>query len=119
MKIAQVLLSLILSLALLACSHNSGNVNENHKEQQLLLSKHISNEQINGFMEDRFGQMWISTFRGLNKYDGNTFHQYYCIDDSIGLPDNTATATRGDNYGCRPSTDYADTMAMTDSHGSE
>ena len=88
MKIAQVLLSLILSLALLACSHNSGNVNENHKEQQLLLSKHISNEQINGFMEDRFGQMWISTFRGLNKYDGNTFHQYYCIDDSIGLPDN-------------------------------
>ena len=88
MKIAQVLLSLILSLALLACSHNSGNVNENHKEQHLLLSNHISNEQINGFMEDRFGQMWISTFRGLNKYDGNTFHQYYCIDDSIGLPDN-------------------------------
>ena len=44
-----------------------------------MLSNHISNEQINGFMEDRFGQMWISTFRGLNKYDGNTFHQYYCI----------------------------------------
>ena len=89
MKTTHVLLSLILSLALLACSHNPDNVSENHKEQPLLLSNHISNEQINGFMEDRFGQMWISTFRGLNKYDGNTFHQYYCIDDSIGLPDNT------------------------------
>ncbi len=99
MKIAQVLLSLILSLALLACSHNSGNVNENHKEQQLLLSKHISNEQINGFMEDRFGQMWISTFRGLNKYDGNTFHQYYCIDDSIGLPDNNVKYCYRDSRG--------------------
>ena len=102
MKIAQVLLSLILSLALLACSHNSGNVNENHKEQQLLLSKHISNEQINGFMEDRFGQMWISTFRGLNKYDGNTFHQYYCIDDSIGLPDNAGTTMGVDRQRTMP-----------------
>ena len=73
MKIAQALLSLILSLALLACSHNSGNVNENHKEQQLLLSKHISNEQINGFMEDRFGQMWISTFRGLTNMMATPF----------------------------------------------
>ena len=61
MKIAQVLLSLILSLALLACSHNSGNVNENHKEQQLLLSKHISNEQINGFMEDRFSALSVDS----------------------------------------------------------
>lgn len=99
MKIAQVLLSLILSLALLACSHNSGNVNENHKEQHLLLSNHISNEQINGFMEDRFGQMWISTFRGLNKYDGNTFHQYYCTDDSIGLPDNNVKYCYRDSRG--------------------
>ena len=82
-----------------------------------MLSNHISNGQINGFMEDRFGQMWISTFRGLNKYDGNTFHQYYCIDDSIGLPDNNVT--RADSCGWPPSTDHADTMAMTDSHGSE
>lgn len=99
MKTAHAFLSLILSLALLACSHNPGNVSENHKEQPLLLSNHISNEQINGFMEDRFGQMWISTFRGLNKYDGNTFHQYYCIDDSIGLPDNNVKCCYRDSRG--------------------
>ena len=89
MKTTHVLLSLILPLALLACSHNPDNVSENHKEQPLLLSNHISNGQINGFMEDRFGQMWISTFRGLNKYDGNTFHQYYCIDTASDCPTTT------------------------------
>ena len=84
---------------LLSCSRQPKETVGSHREQPLLLSNHISNEQINGFMEDRFGQMWISTFRGLNKYDGNTFHQYYCIDDSIGLPDNNVKCCYRDSRG--------------------
>ena len=41
--------------------------------------------------EDKYGQIWIGTFRGLNKNDGNQYHQYYCVDDSLGLPDNHIT----------------------------
>ena len=73
---------------LLSCSRQPKETVGSHREQPLLLSNHISNEQINGFAEDRYGQVWISTFRGLNKFDGTVFHQYFCTDDSTGLPDN-------------------------------
>lgn len=57
-------------------------------EKNLVLSDHISNQKVMSICEDKYGQIWIGTFRGLNKYDGNQYHQYYCVDDSLGLPDN-------------------------------
>lgn len=48
--------------------------------------------------EDKYGQIWIGTFRGLNKYDGNQYHQYYCVDDSLGLPDNHITHIYRDSH---------------------
>ena len=29
-----------------------------------------------------------STFRGLNKFSVNEYHQYFCTDDSLDIPDN-------------------------------
>ena len=50
---------------------------------------HLSNQRVNAFAEDHLGQIWIATFRGLNKFTPpEDFHQYYCTDDTLGLPDN-------------------------------
>lgn len=53
-----------------------------------LITNNISNQQVNAFAEDAQGHIWIGTFRGLNKYNVHEFHQYFCTDDSLELPDN-------------------------------
>ena len=53
-----------------------------------LVTNNISNQQVNAFAEDAQGHIWIGTFRGLNKYNVHEFHQYFCTDDSLDLPDN-------------------------------
>ena len=52
------------------------------------ITNDISNQQITGFTEDSFGHIWISTFRGLNKYNAQEFHQYFNSNDSLSIPDN-------------------------------
>ena len=58
----------------------------------LVISDRLSNSQINAITQDRQGYIWFATFRGLNKYNGHTYHQYFCVDDASGLPDNQITA---------------------------
>ena len=53
-----------------------------------LVTNNISNQRVNAFAEDAQGHIWIGTFRGLNKYNVHEFHQYFCTDDSLDLPDN-------------------------------
>lgn len=57
-------------------------------EESPVISSSLSNQRVTGFAEDAQGYIWISTFRGLNRYNGYDFHQYYCTDDSLSLPDN-------------------------------
>ena len=52
------------------------------------VTNNISNQRVNAFAEDAQGHIWIGTFRGLNKYNVHEFHQYFCTDDSLDLPDN-------------------------------
>jgi signal transduction histidine kinase/DNA-binding response OmpR family regulator/ligand-binding sensor domain-containing protein len=99
MKIVYPFLCLVALALVTSCSHTAKNNQNEYKEEALRISNHISNEQINGFTEDRYGQMWISTFRGLNKFDGSVFHQYFCTDDSTGLPDNQVACTYRDSKG--------------------
>ena len=55
----------------------------------MAVQDHLSNQRVNAFAEDRLGQIWMGTFRGLNKYTPpEDFHQYFCTDDTLGLPDN-------------------------------
>ncbi len=44
------------------------------------ISSEISNQAITCFGEDRFGYIWIGTARGLNRYNGTNYHQYFNID---------------------------------------
>ena len=53
-----------------------------------IVSGTISNQKVNAFTEDADGHIWIATARGLNQYYVHEFHQYFCTDDTLGLPDN-------------------------------
>ena len=59
----------------------------------------LSNQQVNAFAEDSKGYIWIGTFRGLNRYDGHDYYQYFCTNDSTGLPDNQIRDLLNDSQG--------------------
>lgn len=61
---------------------------ESITEKSLIIANDLSNQRVTSFEEDAQGHIWIGTFRGLNKYNGKEYHQYYCTDDSTSLPDN-------------------------------
>lgn len=100
---------LLLIILLYSCS-----VEESTKPTQSdilspVITPDISNQQVNAFAEDAQGHIWIGTFRGLNKYNAHEYHQYFCTDDSLSLPDNQVQALLKDkkeSYGFPPSTVY-------------
>ena len=57
-------------------------------EGSVLVSDRLSNQRVNSFAEDADGHIWIATGRGLDKYSVHEYHQYFCADDTLGLPDN-------------------------------
>lgn len=48
----------------------------------------ISNQFVYCINEDSLGQIWIGTFRGLNRFNSRDFFQYYSHGDSLSLSDN-------------------------------
>lgn len=97
-KVFYNVLILLATLLLTACQDQKGIPVVSSPEKNLVLSDHISNQKVMSICEDKYGQIWIGTFRGLNKYDGNQYHQYYCVDDSLGLPDNHITHIYRDSH---------------------
>lgn len=79
---------IILLLALAACHGPQRPDLHPDGEESVILSDRLSNQRVNGFAEDAEGHIWIATFRGLNKYSVHEYHQYFCTDDTLGLPDN-------------------------------
>ena len=54
----------------------------------VVIADRISNQRVNAFTEDRNGHIWMATQRGLNRYDGAEFQQFFSTDDAHGHPDN-------------------------------
>ena len=69
------------------------------EEYALVVAQELSNSRVQCIAEDASGQLWIATFRGLNRYDGHEYHQYFCSDDSLGLPDNNVQGLLCDRHG--------------------
>ena len=82
----RLLYSLFILLALTGCRNRIAPVPAG--DASLVVSDRISNQRVNAFAEDGDGHIWIATARGLNKYTVNDYHQYFCADDTLGLPDN-------------------------------
>ncbi len=87
----------ILGLSLLtlsACEYNGLEV-PSPAEGSVVLSGRLSNQRVNAFAEDKLGHIWMATQRGINRFDGNEFVQFFSTDDEQGLPDNQINAVLG------------------------
>ena len=96
-----VLASMACAVVILSCQHHdSPDVNrDKDEEHDVLVAHELSNGRVQCVVEDHNGQMWIGTFRGLNRYDGHEYHQYFCTFDSLGLPDNNVQGLLCDKKG--------------------
>ncbi len=56
--------------------------------KSLQIANNISNQYVTSFAEDAFGQIWIGTIRGLNKYNVYEYQQYYKTNDTLSISDN-------------------------------
>lgn len=52
-----------------------------------LRAENISNQFVYDIAEDTTGQIWIGTFRGLNRYNSREYYQYFGSEDSLSLQD--------------------------------
>ena len=82
-----VLFALIPAI-LFSCNVEDNVPVDNSGYESLVISNDISNQKVSSFAEDEHGHIWIGTFRGLNRYNVHGYHQYFCADDSLSLPDN-------------------------------
>ena len=89
MKIKQLLLVPLLALSCTGPQSAPGPV---PGAGSVVIADRLSNQRVNAFAEDADGHIWIGTSRGLNKYSIQEYHQYFCADDTLGLPDNQVTA---------------------------
>ena len=81
--------TLMIAVGLTACQHAATTQQRDKDEEHgFVIAQELSNSRVQCMAEDATGQLWIGTFRGLNRYDGHEFHQYFCTDDTTGLPDN-------------------------------
>jgi len=80
-------LCILLALAPLA----AGSYNE--------VSTSISNGIVNCITQDADGFIWMGTFRGLNRYNGQEFYRYYSQYDSLSIRDNQVKAAFCDGRG--------------------
>lgn len=82
-------LSLLVLLCLaVACQQVGKTEMQEIAVESPVIANDISNQKIVAFAEDAQGHIWLGTFRGLNKYNVHEYHQYFCTDDSLDLPDN-------------------------------
>ena len=48
----------------------------------------LSNNSISGIVQDSTGYLWIATYKGLNRFDGRNFTNYFSGSADLSLPDN-------------------------------
>lgn len=84
----RILSFLFFVFLLFSCDRTRKDLVTEVERQSPLVTNDISNQQITAFGEDEKGHIWIGTFRGLNKFSVNEYHQYFCTDDSLDIPDN-------------------------------
>lgn len=85
MKNAIKLIALILFISVGSCSRPA---KEGDASSAPVRADNISNQFVYTIAEDSSGQIWIGTFRGLNRYNSRDYFQYYSSEDSLSLSDN-------------------------------
>ncbi len=78
-----LIFSFLFSLHVFSSSLKSSSINN-----EPVISSTLSNQDVTSFAEDEFGFIWISTIRGLNRYNNHEFTQYLKTNDSLSISDN-------------------------------
>lgn len=86
-----------LSVLLLVSCQRNPEKNSADAFQSMIVSNELSNQRIKAFAEDSLGHIWIGTFRGLNRYNSIDYHQFFCTDSCIDLPDNQINSLYNDS----------------------
>jgi len=89
---------LLLSLSIMVfvgCSEKK----KSFLRDDVLVSTEISNHRILDIAQDSCGYIWLGTYRGLSRYDGNEMHQYFCTEEEGSLPDNMIRTLLCDHTG--------------------
>ena len=90
----------LLTMVLFSCQKTEPQQQRDKDEENgFVVAQELSNSRVQCIAEDESGQLWIGTFRGLNRYDGHEYHQYFCADDTTGLPDNQIKDVLRDRQG--------------------
>ncbi len=97
-NVRAVLVSVLAAMALVACrQEDRQSKNDWDATQEVMVANALSNCNVSSIVEDAKGFIWVGTFRGLNRFDGQEYHQYFCTDDSTGLCDNQVKALLADS----------------------
>lgn len=96
-----IIVCAMLAMLMLGCQRRGtdGTSLDKDEEHDLVVANELSNSRVQCIAEDADGYLWIGTFRGLNRYDGHEYHQYFCTFDSLGLPDNQIQSLLCDQQG--------------------
>ena len=68
-------------------------------ETDVFIDNSVSNQQISCFSEDEYGYIWIGTKRGVNKYNGYNFQQFYHSQEQTSLSHNQIQQVFNDSRG--------------------
>ncbi len=81
-------LFLIIPVLLCNCTSSTPEQEGKNIPTDLQISTTLSNLRITSIAEDANGYIWFGTSRGLNRYNGDDLHQYFCNDEPNAIPDN-------------------------------
>ncbi len=99
MDLRSLLIPLLSVLLLCGCKEASQDAQDNNIPVDLEIANTLSNLRINSIAEDRNGYIWMATSRGLNRYNGDDMHQYFCNDQPNSIPDNRINTVFCDSKG--------------------
>lgn len=70
------------------------------RSKQITMADGLANSTVRHFMQDSKGFIWMGTFNGLNRYDGNSFISYYpSVDNTLALADRKVYNMQEDKNG--------------------
>ena len=109
--------TVIYALATLSCVISCQPFFSANMKESVTVSDRISNPSVTSFCADTLGRMWIGTQRGLNRFNGYDFHQFFFSSDTTGLPGNSISDLAMDIHG-RLWVGTEDGVAMVSGDGS-
>lgn len=89
----------VLPILLLSSCKNQPVVVPSVDNDAVVSAENISNMQVTCFGEDELGFIWAGTSRGVNKYNGYSYLQYYSTGDTTSLSNNYISQIHNDLRG--------------------